>query len=58
MPNWLAFVIVGIVLYGASLAPPIPPTWKPFLQWIGGALVLIGIILLVLLVLHVPLPGT
>ena len=57
MPNWLLLVVIGILLYAVSLAPPVPVTWKPFLQWIGGALVLIGIILLVLVLLHVPIPG-
>ena len=57
MPNWLVLIIVGILVYGASLAPPVPVTWKPFMQWIGGLLALIGIILLVLLVLNIHLPG-
>ena len=57
MPNWLLLVVIGILLYAVSLAPPVPVTWKPFLQWVGGALVLIGIILLVLVLLHVPIPG-
>jgi hypothetical protein len=57
VPNWLALIIVGLVLYGLSLAPPIPIAWRPFLQWCGGLLALIGIVLLVLLVLHVPTPG-
>lgn len=30
----------------------------PFLQWIGGLLVLIGIVLVVLLLLGIHLPGT
>jgi len=58
MPNWLVLIVLGLLLYGLSLAPPIPPTWKPFMQWCGGLLALIGVVLLVLLVLHVPLPGT
>lgn len=58
MPNWLALIIVGIIVYGVSLAPPIPAEWRPFMQWIGGLLALIGIVLLLLLVLHIPLPGS
>lgn len=57
MPNWLSLIIIGLILYGVSLAPPVPAAWRPFLQWIGGLLALIGVVLLVLLILHVPLPG-
>ncbi len=58
MPNWLVLIVIGAIVYGVSLAPPVPVGWKPFLQWIGGALVLVGIVLLILLVLKIPLPGT
>jgi hypothetical protein len=58
MPNWLALIIVGLLLYGISLAPPVPAEWKPFMQWCGGLLALLGIVLLVLLVLGIHLPGT
>lgn len=57
MPNWLALIIVGLLLYGVSLAPAVPPAWKPFMQFCGGLLALIGVVLLVLLVLGVHLPG-
>ena len=57
MPSWLGLIIIGLLIYGISLAPPIPAGWKPFLQWIGGILALIGIVLLVLLILRIPLPG-
>jgi len=57
MSNWLALIIVGLLIYGVSLAPPIPPSWKPFMQWCGGLLALVGIVLLVLLVLGIRLPG-
>jgi hypothetical protein len=57
MSKWLALIVCGLLLYGLSLAPPIPPGWRPFLQWCGGLLALIGIVLLVLLVLGIHLPG-
>lgn len=57
MPNWLALIVIGLLLYGVSLAPPVPLSWRPFMQWCGGLLALIGVILLVLLVLGVHLPG-
>ena len=57
MSKWLALIVCGRLLYGRSLAPPIPPGWRPFLQWCGGLLALIGIVLLVLLVLGIHLPG-
>ena len=57
MPNWLALIIVGLILYGVTLAPPFPPSWRPFVQWCGGLLALVGIVLLVLLLLGVRLPG-
>lgn len=57
MPNWLALIILGVLIYGVSLAPPIPVEWRPFMRWIGGLLALVGLILLVLLVLGIHLPG-
>lgn len=55
--EWLALVVIGVLIYGISLAPPVPPAWKPFFQWTGAVLALIGVLWLVLLVLHIPLPG-
>lgn len=57
MPSWLTLIIVGLIVYALSLAPVVPLSWKPFLQWIGGILAVIGVILLVLFLLHIPLPG-
>lgn len=57
MPSWLGLIILGLLIYGISLAPPIPPGWKPFMQWVGGILALVGVVLLVLIVLHITLPG-
>jgi hypothetical protein len=57
VPNWLGLIIFGLILYGVSLAPPVPLAWKPFLQWVGGLLAFVGLLLLILLVLHVTLPG-
>lgn len=57
MPNWLALIVCGLLLYGVSLAPPVPLAWKPFMQWCGGLLALLGVVLLVLLLLNIKLPG-
>jgi hypothetical protein len=55
--QWLGLIALGVLVYGVSLAPPIPLAWKPFLQWIGGLLAFVGFIWLLLLVLGVPVPG-
>ena len=57
MPQWLALILLGLIIYGASLAPPIPAAWKPFMQWIGGLLALVGVLLLLLLVLGIRIPA-
>ena len=57
MPSWLVLIVIGALVYGISLAPPIPPEWKPFTRWTGGVLILVGVVLLVLSVLKIPLPG-
>lgn len=58
MPTWLALIVLGLIGYGISLTPPVASTgWQTFCRWVGGVLVLVGVVLLVLLILKVPLPG-
>ena len=48
MPNWLALIIVGCIVYAFTLIPPFPPGWRPFAQALGGILVAVGLLILVL----------
>jgi small-conductance mechanosensitive channel len=39
--------------YALSLAPPVPPAWRPFIQAIGGILIVVGVIIFVLILLGI-----
>ena len=57
MPNWLALIIVGFVLCALIYAPVFPAAWARFVQFIGGVLIVVGVILLVLILLGVTVTG-
>lgn len=56
MANWLALIIVGLIIYAFTLAPVFPPGWRPFAQALGGILVVVGLLVLVLSILGIGLP--
>lgn len=53
MSNPIVLIVVGLIIWAVSLAPFVPPAWRPFVQAIGGILAVVGLILLVLILLGV-----
>lgn len=46
--SWLAFVIIGAILWAIGYWAPLPPPLSTILQVIGAVLFFVGILLLVL----------
>lgn len=48
MPYWLVLIIVGVILYIATMAPVFPAAWSRVVQALGGLLVVAGVLILVI----------
>jgi hypothetical protein len=48
MANWLILVVVGALLWIATLAPLFPAGWVRVTQAVGGLLIFVGVLILVL----------
>lgn len=55
MPNWLALIIVGVVIYAFAATPVFPAEWSPAARILAGLLVVVGLLILVLGLLGVAL---
>lgn len=60
MPNWLALILIGIIVVCAAYYVVLPPPIKSVLMFIGVALLIVGAILFAVALLAlagVRLPG-